>query len=123
MSRILVVDDSPTVVQVVRQMLVEGHYDVLSASDGEEAIRVATDHHPDLVLLDIILPKLNGYQVCRQIKSSPETARIPVVMITRKAKEEDRQWGVEQGADAYIPKPFNAQDLLDVVQRLISTAG
>jgi twitching motility two-component system response regulator PilH len=104
-------------------MLVQGQHDVVSAMDGEEAIRVAVDQHPDLVLLDIILPKLNGYQVCRRIKASPETAHIPVVMITRKAKEEDRQWGVEQGADAYVTKPFNAQDLLDVVQRLIPVTG
>ncbi len=123
MSRILVVDDSPTVIQVIRQMLVEGQHDVLSAIDGEEAIRVAIDQHPDLVLLDIILPKLNGYQVCRQIKSLPETARIPVVMITRKTKDEDRRWGVEQGADAYVTKPFNAKDLLDVLRRLIPVAG
>ncbi len=123
MSRILVVDDSPTVVNVIGQMLAQGSHQMLSAMDGEQAIRVASEQQPDLVLLDVILPKLSGYQVCRQLKSSPATAHIPVVMITRKARDEDREWGVEQGADAYVTKPFAAQDLLDVIQKFIPMAG
>lgn len=119
MSRILVVDDSPTIVHVIKEMLVKGNHDVVSAMDGEEAIRAAADEHPDLVLLDIILPKLNGYQVCRRIKAAPETAHIPVIMFTSKTKETDRCWGLEQGADGYITKPFDAQKLLDVIGRFV----
>jgi twitching motility two-component system response regulator PilH len=119
MAYILVVDDSPTVQQVIAGMLTEGGHEVLTAMDGEEAVQLTVEMHPDLVLLDVILPKLNGYQVCRQIKSMPETADIPVAMLTRKAKESDRQWGMEQGADEYITKPFDANDLLAAIERLI----
>ena len=100
-------------------MLVKGGYDVVKATDGQEALRLAIEEQPDLVLLDLILPKLNGYQVCRQIKSTPETAHVPVVMITSKAKNSDRQWGLEQGADDYVVKPFEAEDLLEVVGRFV----
>jgi twitching motility two-component system response regulator PilH len=123
MSRILVVDDSPTMLHIISQMLAEGNHNMLSAMDGEQAVRLASEQRPDLILLDVILPKLNGYQVCRQLRSLPETAHIPVVMITRKARDEDREWGVEQGADAYVTKPFVAQDLLNAIQKFIPTAG
>jgi twitching motility two-component system response regulator PilH len=119
MSRILAVDDSPTVLQLLSQMLAEGHHDVIRAVDGVEAIRLAVEQQPDLVLLDVILPKLNGYQVCRQLKAMPETAAIPVILITRKAKDEDRQWGVEQGADGYITKPFTTLDLLSMIRQFL----
>jgi twitching motility two-component system response regulator PilH len=123
MSRILAVDDSPTVLQLLSQMLEEGQHEVIRAMDGVEAIRLAVEHQPDLVLLDVILPKLNGYQVCRQLKAMPETAPIPVILITRKAKDEDRQWGVEQGADGYITKPFTTSDLLTTLQKFLSSVG
>lgn len=123
MSRILAVDDSPTVLQLLSQMLSEGQHEVIRAVDGVEAIRLAVEQQPDLVLLDVILPKLNGYQVCRQLKAMPETASIPVILITRKAKDEDRQWGVEQGADGYITKPFTTSDLLTTIQKFLSSVG
>lgn len=117
--RILVVDDSPTILQLITGMLVDGGYAVLTAADGEEALRLAIEERPALILLDVILPKFNGYQVCRQLKSLPETAHIPVVMITRKAKESDRRWGMEQGADGYITKPFDLHDLLKIVDSFV----
>jgi twitching motility two-component system response regulator PilH len=119
MSSILVVEDSPTVLYSTSQMLTDGGHNVLEARDGQEALRLATEQKPSLVLLDVILPKLNGFQVCRQLKSTPETAHIPVVMITSKSKERDRHWGMEQGADDYITKPFSAEALLKVVQCLV----
>lgn len=122
MSKILVVDDSPTIRQLIMSMLSEISSDMVEAVDGEDAVRKAHEVQPDIVLLDVVLPKLNGYQVCRQLKSDPETAGIPVIMITRKAKDKDRQWGVEQGADDYITKPFNAGDLLAVVGRHVQKA-
>jgi twitching motility two-component system response regulator PilH len=123
MSRILVVDDSPTVMYMVSSILARDGHNVLKAADGEEALRVATAEHPNLILLDVILPKLNGYQVCRQIKSAPDTASIPVIMLTSKARSSDRDWGIEQGADDYIAKPFNADTLLDVIKRLMPETG
>jgi twitching motility two-component system response regulator PilH len=117
-EHILVVDDSPTVQKLITTMLASGGYkDVLTAADGKEALEIAAAAQPGLVLLDVILPKLNGYQVCRQLKSTAETAHIAVVMITRKSKDTDRLWGIEQGANAYITKPFDAEELLAVVGR------
>ncbi len=117
MVDILVVEDSPTVQYVLTDMLVSGGYQVLKAVDGEEALRVAVERQPQLILLDVILPKLNGYQVCRQLKATPETAHIPIIMITSKSKDSDRHWAIEQGADDYIVKPFESQAVLETVGR------
>ncbi|MBN1311199.1 MAG: response regulator [Anaerolineae bacterium] len=122
MSRILVVEDSPTVLYTVSRMLTEGGYQVMTAKDGEEAMSLAINERPSLVLLDVILPKLNGYQVCRRMKSTPATAQIPVIMITSKTKDNDRFWGLEQGADDYVTKPFDVRQLLDVVNRFVPQA-
>ena len=119
MSRILLVDDSPSVTFMVKRMLVEGGYEVMTATDGEGALRLAIQEQPSLILLDVILPKLNGFEVCRQLKATPQTAHIPVVMITSKTKDKDRRWGIEQGADDYITKPFDSRDLLSVVGRFV----
>ena len=120
MSRILVVEDSPTVLYLMADALAKSGYEVLKATDGIEALRMAAEEKPNLVLLDVILPKLNGYQVCRRLKAEPETAGIPVVMITSKSKNTDRHWGLEQGADDYVVKPFEAHELLGVIGRLVA---
>ena len=119
MSRILVVEDSPTVLYMMADVLIKNGYEVLKATDGEEALRVAVQEQPQVILLDVILPKLNGYQICRRIKSNPDTASIPVVMITSKTRDSDRHWGMEQGADDYIVKPYDPKDLLAIVKRLV----
>lgn len=120
MSRILVVDDSPTVLNAISVMLSEGGHEVTTSTDGEDALRIAAEEEPHLVLLDVILPKLTGYQVCRKLKAEPKTEKIPVVMITSKAKDKDRQWGLRQGADDYITKPFKSEELLEIVGRILS---
>ena len=119
MASILLVEDSPTVRYIVAQALKSEGYEVLTAGDGEEAIRLAQESRPNLVILDVILPKLNGFQVCRSLKSGEATAHIPVVMLTAKAKESDRQWGMEQGADAYLIKPFENQTLFNLVNQFV----
>ena len=119
MPRILVIDDSPTVLYMVTEMIAQGGHETITATNGEQALYMAITQRPDLVLLDVILPKLNGYEVCRQLKATPQTADIPVVMITSKTKDKDREWGMEQGADDYITKPFAADDLLDVIDRFV----
>jgi twitching motility two-component system response regulator PilH len=119
MSRILVVEDSPTVLYTVSRMLTEGGHQVLTATDGEQAMSIVIQEHPNLVLLDVILPKLNGYQVCRRMKAAPATAQIPVIMITSKTKDNDRRWGLEQGADDYVTKPLDARQLLAVIDRFV----
>ncbi len=123
MPRIMVIDDSPTMLYMIKHMLTKDGHEVLTASDGGDAVSLAVEHKPELILLDVILPKLNGYEVCRQLKSTPQTAKIPVVMITSKTKDKDREWGLEQGADAYITKPFDGQDLLDVIGRFVPQVG
>lgn len=123
MSRILVVEDSPTALYVVADMLIKAGHQVLKATDGEEALRLAAQEQPELILLDVILPKLNGYQVCRQLKAMPQTQQIPVVMITSKSKSSDRSWGIEQGADGYIVKPVNEEALREVIGHFIPPEG
>jgi twitching motility two-component system response regulator PilH len=119
MSRILVVEDSPTVLYTVSRILTEGGHQVLTATDGEQAMSIVIQEHPNLVLLDVILPKLNGYQVCRRMKAAPATAQIPVIMITSKTKDNARRWGFEQGADDYVTKPLDARQLLAVIDRFV----
>ncbi len=118
MSRILVVEDSPTVLYIMADALAQKGHEVLKAGDGAEAMQLAAERKPDVILLDVILPKVNGYQVCRQLKAAPETASIPIIMITSKARNSDRHWGMEQGADDYIVKPFDTDDLLNIIDRL-----
>ncbi|NDJ51710.1 MAG: response regulator [Chloroflexi bacterium] len=116
MARILVVEDSPTVLYKTTHILSQDGHQTLTASDGESAIEVARDQRPDAILLDVVLPKLNGFQVCRKLKSTEETQAIPIILITSKTSEEDRDWGIEQGADAYLTKPYAAVDLLQVIR-------
>lgn len=111
-TTVLVVDDSPTAQRLIRVAVEAGGYRVLTASDGDEAIDVARREHPDLVVLDIILPKKNGFQVCRHLKGLPETCGIKVVLLSSKSHEMDILWGKRQGADGYLTKPFESEQLL-----------
>ena len=120
MSRILVVDDSPTILHVMSKMLSKGGHEVVTSADGQEAVRVAVEEPPDLVLLDVILPKMTGYQVCRRLKSTPQTEHIPIVMLTSKTRDKDKQWGLKQGADEYVTKPVEEHALLDAIGRLLT---
>ncbi|HXU30598.1 MAG TPA: response regulator [Thermoanaerobaculia bacterium] len=116
-GKILVVEDSPTELAITTSALAGRGYRVLTAADGEEAIRKIRDDRPDLVLLDVVLPGKNGFQICREIKSKPDTQAIKVVLVTSKNQESDRFWGMKQGADEYLTKPFSTEDLLAVVAR------
>ncbi len=116
---ILVVDDSPTERALLEEAL-RGHgYAIVTAEDGEEAIRTASAAPPSLILLDVVLPKMNGFQVCRKLKASPATGAVPVVLVTSKSQESDRFWGLKQGADAYLTKPFDDSELRATVARFI----
>lgn len=120
MSRkILVVDDSENIRSVLQMNFEWMGYDVLAAGDGEEAIAVVRRERPDLVILDVMMPRKNGYQVCRQFKSDPRTAHIPVILLTAKNQQEDIYWGKDCGADEYITKPFSTPDLEGAVKRLL----
>jgi twitching motility two-component system response regulator PilH len=117
---ILVVDDSPTALKITSEILTEEGFNVVGATDGEEALEIASQVHPDLIVLDIILPKKNGFQVCRQLKTESATADIKILMLSSKNQASDRFWGQKQGADAYITKPYDDDELLASIQSLLN---
>lgn len=118
-KKILVVEDSPTNLRMITGILREHGYNTITAVDGDEALKKTMQEQPQLILLDIILPKKNGFQVCRQLKTSPETADIQVLMLTSKSQDSDRYWGLKQGADGYMTKPFEEEALLAKVKEMI----
>jgi twitching motility two-component system response regulator PilH len=115
--KILVVDDSPSELLLMQTALEGRGWEILTAADGEQAIQQANEQHPDLIVLDILLPKRNGFQVCRQLKQTAATQAIKIIMVTSKTQESDRFWGLKQGADEYITKPFQPRQLLASVEK------
>ena len=116
-KHVLVVDDSPTERQLAMTRLQKAGYSVSMAVDGEDAIQKVVAEQPPLIVLDIIMPKMNGYQVLRHLKSAPETRHIKVILVSSKNQESDRFWGLKQGADAYIAKPYPEESLLTAVAK------
>src|SRR5262249_5461756 len=116
-KQVLVVDDSPTDRQIATTLLQRQGYDVTTAIDGEDALAKAAAAKPLVIVLDIILPKMNGYQVLRLLKAAPETRGIKVILVSSKNQESDRFWGLKQGADEYIAKPYADEALLNAVAR------
>lgn len=110
--RILVVEDEPDLQELVRHHLARERYDVVTAGDGETALREAHRRVPDLVILDLMLPGIDGLEVCRRLKTDPRTASVPIVMLTAKGEETDAVIGLAQGADDYIRKPFGVKELV-----------
>jgi twitching motility two-component system response regulator PilH len=119
MQTILIVDDSPTVREMVSDQLKRDGFKVIEAVDGEEAIEKIQASSPDLVVTDIVMPRKNGYDLTRWLKNDPRTKHIPVVMCTSKSEEFDVYWGMKQGADAYITKPYHPPDLVAAVRKLL----
>ncbi len=117
MSKILVVDDSPTEQRLMVDALKGTDHQIYTADDGEAALEKATTLRPDLILLDVVLPKKNGFQVCRQLKTAPDTESIKIVLVTSKTQDSDRFWGLRQGADDYLGKPFDNDELLQIVAK------
>lgn len=117
---ILVVDDSPTDRSLLLAALRPRGFRLLTAGDGDEALEVARRERPDLLLLDVILPRKNGFQVCRLLKSGAETRDMKIILVTSKTQPSDRFWGLRQGADEYLTKPFTAEELLAAVERHLS---
>ena len=119
MTTVLVVEDSITQRQMISSLLQDSGLSVTVACDGVEALEQIARNCPDLVVLDIVLPRMNGYEVCRKIKSDSKTQDLAVVMCSTKREEFDRYWGMKQGADAYIAKPFEAHELIGTVKQLL----
>ena len=120
--RILLVDDEPSIVKMVGKRLEVEGFDVLVAMDGQDGLAKAQAEQPDLIVLDLMLPKLNGYEVCTMLKQDARYQKIPVVLFTAKTQEKDEKLGMECGADAYVRKPFRAQELLEKIRSLIAAA-
>jgi two-component system response regulator ResD len=114
--RILVVDDEDSVRELIELYLTKEGFEVSHARDGREALRGNAEHHPDLIILDLMLPGLDGWEVCRQIRS---TSRVPIVMLTARAEEVDRIVGLELGADDYVVKPFSPRELVARVKAVL----
>jgi DNA-binding response OmpR family regulator len=119
-KRILIADDEPHILRSLGFVLRRAGYDILEARNGEEALRVIRQERPDLVFLDIMMPELDGYEVCRRIKSSADLASTYVIMLTAKGVEGDRERGLAAGADAYITKPFSPSRAVQRVNAILS---
>ncbi len=117
--RILVAEDSPTVRAVVTARLVADGYDVIEAADGEEALHLARTERPDLIVLDKVMPKLDGFEVVRLLREQDETRSLPIVMLTERAGEEDVLGGLDLGVEEYMSKPFSPHELSRRVQRVL----
>ena len=107
----MVVDDEPAIVDLVRQLLLRRGYEVVTAADGDEALQMIYDARPDLVVLDLMLPKLSGWEVCRRVKEDEEIRSTPILMLTARREERDLVEGLELGADDYVKKPFSTAEL------------
>ena len=116
-KKILIVDDEHDLVDTIRLKLSSEGYKVDAAYTGIEGLEKAKETKPDLILLDIMMPELNGYQVCKKIKEDASLKNIPVVMLTSKAQESDKFWGLETGADDYLTKPFEFNNLLKTISK------
>ena len=117
--RILVVDDEPDAIELIRFNLKASGYEVLTAEDGEEALAKARKFSPDMSLLDVMLPEIDGLEVCKILRRDPATASLPIIMLTAKASEIDRVLGLEFGADDYVTKPFSPRELMLRVRNLL----
>lgn len=118
-KRILLVDDEKQLVELVSMRLEANGYEVIPAYDGQDALDKARKTKPDLIILDLMLPKIDGYKVCRMIKFDEKYKHIPIIMFTARAQENDERLGYEVGANGYITKPFEAQELLNKIADLL----
>ncbi len=120
MSRVLVVDDDPGIVKVVRAYLEQAGFDVLVASDGKKALHIARHDKPDLVVLDLMLPEMDGWDVCRALRKESD---VPIIMLTARVEETDKLVGLELGADDYVTKPFSPRELAARVRSVLRRSG
>ena len=122
-KKILVVEDEPDIRKLVQYNLVQERYKVFEAEDGEQAIKIVQRDKPHLVILDLMLPGLSGLEVCKQLRERPETAKLPILMLTAKTGEADRVVGLEMGADDYLAKPFSPRELVARVRAILRRAN
>lgn len=120
MARVLIVDDSPSQLMGMKKIMEKLGHEVISAEDGAQGVEVAKRELPDLILMDVVMPNLNGFQATRSISKEPATAHIPIVLVTTKDQVTDKVWGLRQGAKAYLTKPVNEAALISLVRDLLA---
>ena len=123
MARILIVDDSPSQLMGIRRIVEKLGHEAITAEDGAAGVEAAKQHLPDLVLMDVVMPNLNGFQATRSLTRDPLTRHIPVVLVTTKDQDTDRVWGMRQGAKAYLTKPFSETELSEVIVQMIGSGA
>jgi len=122
MTRILIVDDSPSQLIGLKRIVEKMGHQVITAEDGSAGVEVAKREIPDLILMDVVMPNLNGFQATRTIAKDAKTAHIPIILVTTKDQETDKVWGMRQGAKAYITKPVNEGELMQMINKLLPAA-
>ena len=120
MITVLVVEDMPSERDLISSYLREGGYNVIHANSGKEALKKTAEQKPDIVVTDVIMPGMSGFELCRSLKRNPATQNLPVVACTSKNQELDRLWGLKQGVDVYITKPFTREQIIRAVKSLVA---
>jgi len=120
MARILIVDDSPSQLVGLKRIVEKLGHQAITAEDGAAGVEAAKREVPDLILMDVVMPNLNGFQATRTIAKDSKTSHIPIIMVTTKDQETDRVWGMRQGAKAYVTKPINDSELKDAIEKLLA---
>ncbi len=120
MARILIVDDSPSQLLGIQRIVEKLGHESLTAEDGVAGVEVAKRELPDMVLMDVVMPNLNGFQATRTLSREATTKHIPVILVTTKDQDTDRMWGLRQGAKAYLTKPFSEDELAEVIERVFN---
>ena len=118
-KKILLVDDSNTILMMERMILTKGPYDLLTASDGEEAVSKAVAHKPDLILMDVVMPKMNGFEACRRIRAEHDIQSTPIIMVTTRGEVQNVETGFESGCNDYVTKPINTTELLSKLRNYL----
>ena len=122
-NKILVVDDEPNIVLSLEFLMKQAGFQVRTAADGEAALAAIATDVPDLMLLDVMMPRKNGYEVCQAVRANPDWKGIRIIMLTAKGREVEREKGLALGADDYITKPFSTQEVVERVRELLAEAG
>ena len=118
-KKILLVDDAKTSLMMEQMILSRGTYDFLTAKDGQEAVDLAVSERPDLILMDIMMPNMDGFEACRQLRERDETRDIPIIIVTTRGGETSKEKGFESGCNDYVAKPINSQELLSKVRKYL----
>lgn len=119
MRTVLVVDDGPAELELMCRYLRDGGFTVISTTDAKDALEKAESQKPDVIVTDVVMPGMSGFELCRSLKKNEATQQLPVVICTSKNQDLDKLWGKKQGADAYITKPFTREDLIHAVQSVV----